>query len=308
MLPQTQGARVIYEEHIHPRLAEHEPAIEELIASAHDRLRAAGLAYLQRAVEYLRTHLLGLPPAPAPASSTPPAAHAPHSYTQSLLARFALPSPRWKTPGIGGDAGSGTGTGTTSQGLTTDFYNLLASAVASATRPATAAATISSAPSSSSSLIPDAIRAAGAAARLSFIQAQRERLRVLLSALDREAAAEEAARKQQLQQQQQQQQSENGDEDEGAKSTRSMSGTSEASGLSKRSRSEGDFEKVDVCDDEDEEEDEYEGGVEAGGVAGRDGGRGVRRRGGWESAGEWLSWGWGGGGGGGAGRSSGTDK
>ncbi|KAL2266023.1 hypothetical protein VTJ83DRAFT_5375 [Remersonia thermophila] len=56
VLPQTQGARVIYETYVHPRLEENETAIEELIATAHERLRTAGIAYLKRAIELLRTN------------------------------------------------------------------------------------------------------------------------------------------------------------------------------------------------------------------------------------------------------------
>ena len=148
-------------------MEENEAAIEELIASAHDRLRSAGLAYLKQAIELIRTKVLNLPPSQEAAAAPPraPAAQSPQSYTQSLLARFALPG-----AGTGTGQGAGSGTGATTAGA--DLYNLLASAVNAATGAATG-----SAPSD----------AQDPSARISFIAAQRERLGILLSALDREA-------------------------------------------------------------------------------------------------------------------------
>jgi receptor expression-enhancing protein 1/2/3/4 len=82
VLPQTQGARTIYEDYIHPFLENNEAQIDNLIASAHDRLKAAGLAYLRQAIDYVKTNVLGLPP---PESSSPtPESAVPQSYTQSL--------------------------------------------------------------------------------------------------------------------------------------------------------------------------------------------------------------------------------
>ncbi|KAJ4287431.1 hypothetical protein N0V88_007704 [Collariella sp. IMI 366227] len=188
VLPQTQGARLIYEEYIHPRLAENETAIEEFIASAHERLRSAGIAYLKRAIDLLKTNVLGLPPSPQ-AAAAPPEPQTPQSYTQSLLARFNLPTlPR---------------TSTTSGGLTTDFYTLLASAVTAATtttKPTTPTTT-----THQHNIIPTSLLSASPQTRVSFIQAQRERLRVLLTALDREEAAA---------QQQDNRNADNGDEDD----------------------------------------------------------------------------------------------
>jgi receptor expression-enhancing protein 1/2/3/4 len=86
------------------------------------------------------------------------------------MARFRLPNARPSFP---------TGTGASTA---TDFYSLLAAAVGSAT-----SAIGSQAPSDSDSgtLIPPNIQ--GAENRISFISAQRERLAVLMSALDTEA-------------------------------------------------------------------------------------------------------------------------
>ncbi|CAI0653567.1 unnamed protein product, partial [Colletotrichum noveboracense] len=106
----TQGARIIYQTHVHPFLQDNEAQIEEFISEAHDRLKAAGIAYLKRAIELIKTNVLGLPPGePEPAATPPPASQ---SYTQSLLARFSVPAARWAPAGNTG----------------TDFYNLLAGA------------------------------------------------------------------------------------------------------------------------------------------------------------------------------------
>ncbi|EFX00077.1 hva22 domain protein membrane protein [Grosmannia clavigera kw1407] len=97
VLPQTQGARVLYQTQVHPWLQHHESRIDDFIGSAHDRLRSAGMAYLRQAIAYVRA-ALGLPEAvvPSAASSSPsPPTTSPSSYTQALLSRFSLPSARW---------------------------------------------------------------------------------------------------------------------------------------------------------------------------------------------------------------------
>ncbi|KAK0644037.1 TB2/DP1, HVA22 family-domain-containing protein [Cercophora newfieldiana] len=267
VLPQTQGARIIYQTYVHPWLQENEGTIEDFIASSHERLRAAGIAYIKRAIEYLKTNVLGLPPSPEPANAA--AASGPQSaqsYTQSLLSRFNLPAARWP-----GNAGAGAGaTGA-------DFYNFLASAVSAAAGAAGSAGGSRSAPgadlsSSGATLVPDSIR--GAAARMSYLHAQRERLNTVLFALDREAS--------QLQSEDAQARAAGVNLDAAeALSTRSLSAGSGLSGLAK-SRSEADFEKLEAESGAEEEMDD---------------GTSVRRRGGTPSAsgsgGSWMPWAWG---------------
>ncbi|KAI3394426.1 hypothetical protein diail_2676 [Diaporthe ilicicola] len=192
VLPQTQGARVIYTTYIHPYLEENETQIEELIANTHDKMKAAGIAYLKQAIEMFRTQVLGLPPSPVAqqAESNIPAAQRPRSYTQALLDRFQLPQAQWS-----GNAGN------TGQ----DFYNFLSNAVNAATAAVVAsdntadtrrAASASTGPdvgafptgdlSASGTLVPPNIQ--GNADKMTFLAAQRERLNYVLSALDREAA------------------------------------------------------------------------------------------------------------------------
>lgn len=253
VLPQTQGARVIYTTYIHPYLEENETQIEELIATTHDKMKAAGIAYLKRAIEAFRTQVLGLPPNPAAqqAESSVPASQRPRSYTQALLDRFQLPQAQWS-----GNAG-----GTTGQ----DFYSFLSNAVNAATAAVVAsdsssaadtagsrkAASASRGPgvgafptgdlSASGTLVPPSIQ--GNADKMSFLAAQRERLNYVLSALDREAAqlksgAAAGEREVNLEGLQP------GGNGGGERPTTSSSGKS-TGGLSK-SRSEVDFEKIEA--------------------------------------------------------------
>ncbi|KAH8665944.1 TB2/DP1, HVA22 family-domain-containing protein [Tricladium varicosporioides] len=176
ILPQTQGARVLYQSHVHPFLHENEIAIDDFISSAHDRIKAAGITYLKQAIELIKQHVFGLPPK----EPTPPPTPTPYSYTQSLIARFNLPSARPAVPT--NPVGGGTSTAT-------DFYALLASAVSAATSRDISGTTGTSSTqprdlSNSGTLIPPTV---SGDERLTFITAQRERLSILLSALDKEA-------------------------------------------------------------------------------------------------------------------------
>ncbi|EJT78674.1 hypothetical protein GGTG_03773 [Gaeumannomyces tritici R3-111a-1] len=181
ILPQTQGARIIYQEQIHPYLQKNEDAIDEFIASTHEKLRAAGLAYLQDAIEWFKTKVLGLPPTPEQAPP-PTAAQSAQSYTQNLFARFSLPAARWggaagaPDPAAGGAGGN-------------DVFSMLAGAVSAAlSAPSTAApghGNVSRSAGASSSIIPSSV---GEADKADFIATQRDRLTALLAVLDREAA------------------------------------------------------------------------------------------------------------------------
>ncbi|OBT64902.1 hypothetical protein VE03_06471 [Pseudogymnoascus sp. 23342-1-I1] len=236
--PQTQGARLIYETRLHPFLRTHELAIDDFIATTHHRLRTSFWIYLRRAFNLVKSQLLGLPTQQEPLPPPP----AQRSYTASLLERFNLPSAR---PAFAAAAGGGWSAA--------DISGLLANAVSAAT---------SSSPSvQATNLVPESIQGPE---RASFISAQRERLMFLLSALDREATASPP-------------------EEAGRGVLGGLGGllggdgevprrVSEAalSELSK-SRSEGDFEKIDVLE-----------GIGEAGVGGK------------RESGGWISWGWGG--------------
>ncbi|KAK5626057.1 hypothetical protein RRF57_001772 [Xylaria bambusicola] len=224
ILPSTQGARVLYESYLHPYLEENELAIEDFIASAHDRFKAAGIRYLKQTIELIRTRVFNLPPSEnreEPRAATA----APQGYTQALLARFSMPAAQWAANNAG-TAGH-------------DFYNLLAGAVNAATGGISTNAKNDVA--ARGTLIPDNI--GGAQEKISFIAAQRERLALMMGALDREAAV--------LQQNEEQRKAGEQSRKHGSMSldgqepSRPPSGYSIGSGLSK-SRSEVDFEKIDA--------------------------------------------------------------
>ena len=165
VLPQTQGAKIIYQTHIHPFLAHHEHDIDNLIISAHDRAKSAGLIYLKRVIEFVKENLLGIQPKAA--SQTSPTQGG--NYAQSLLSRFNLPSAR---EGLAAPAG--------------DFYGLLSAALGTVNAAGTSSReTQVEDLSRSGTLIPRGMTSASD--KMTFLSTQREKLRVLLSALDKEA-------------------------------------------------------------------------------------------------------------------------
>lgn len=173
VLPQTQGARLLYQSHIHPFLAHHEARIDRLISDTHDRIRTIGLNSLHDLIAYIKRTFLGIQDEAPPRQPSAAAAVAAESYAQSLLARFNLPSAR---EGLAAPA--------------SDFYGLLSAAVGSLGRGA--GATSAAARDAqieelgrSGMLIPQHIK--GTSDRARFVGQQREKLRVLLGALDREA-------------------------------------------------------------------------------------------------------------------------
>lgn len=242
VLPQTQGARYLYETYLYSYLAENETQIEDFIASAHDRLRAAGIKYLKQAIEILKTKVLGMPPG-EPRQEEMQQSQAAQGYTQNLLARFSVPAARWATSG-GASKGA------------TDFYNLLAGAVSAAAGyggPQTGGGSPSSRNvdmSAGSTLVPDHI--GNAQDKMSFIASQKEKLAFVLNALDKEAKELEKSEEERraLEQVRKEQRAgsislDGGGGQSGDSNSRPPSGQSMWSALSK-SRSEVDFEKIDA--------------------------------------------------------------
>lgn len=258
ILPQTQGARHLYEEKLHPWLAANENQIDDFIAKAHGRLTSAGLAYLQVAIEAFKTKVLGLPPTQP---VTPPPET--QSYTQSLLSRFNVPAAKWA-----GSANSGS-----------DFYSLLSSAVAAATNSGGQPSGTRSAGDvvNPTTLIPPHLRNSND--RMSFISAQRDRLNIVLAALDREAQdmrTDAQRAHDRASDRRAPSMSFDGNDYYDEPTQRPPSSFSSLG----RSRSEADFEKIDA-----------ESGAEDEGMPRRRnvGGAGVRTA----SGGSWVPWGWG---------------
>ena len=166
VLPQTQGAKFLYQTYVHPFLAHHEHDIDMVIGKAHDQAIKLGLQYVKQVIEFVKQNLLGI----QPQSKTPQRNASGVTYAQSLLSQFNLPSAR---QGLAAPAG--------------DFYSLLSSAIGTlntnsgANREAQAEDL-----SRSGTLIPKGMTSA--TEKMSFLEQQREHLRVLLSALDKQAS------------------------------------------------------------------------------------------------------------------------
>lgn len=127
-----------------------------------------GLSSFKRFIDFVKENLLGLPPRAPPASVAPEFG----SYAQTLYSRFNLPSAR---QGFAAPAG--------------DFYGLLTTALGQAgsvsggqSREAQAEEIMSR----SGTLIPQSLTST--AEKMSFLATQRERLSLLLTALDKEAS------------------------------------------------------------------------------------------------------------------------
>lgn len=166
VLPQTQGARILYQGYVDPFLTHHEREIEEFIGSLHERAKALGLQYFYQAIDFVRERVLGLPPqrpqTPPPASAT--------SYAQSLLSRFYLPS------AVGGN----------NPAPANDWYSAISSAVASVTSPAKSQEARAEELSASGFLLPREFETKSRAEKAMFYSNQRDLLDVLRNALMRE--------------------------------------------------------------------------------------------------------------------------
>ena len=174
VLPQTQGAKILYQTYIHPFLAHHENDIDRMITTAHARAVSAGLGYLKQFIEFVKRNVFGVQQSPSSpyAQGFEGGSGGGGTYAQNLLSRFNLPSAR---QGLAAPAG--------------DIYGLLSSAMgnigASSSAGASRDAQMESL-SRSGTLIPEGMTSA--AEKMSFLTAQREHLKVILGALDKQAS------------------------------------------------------------------------------------------------------------------------
>ena len=133
--------------------------------SAHENARKAGLQYLKKAIEFVKTNLLGM--------RVEEQRFAPQSqggnYAQSLLSRFNLPNAR---QGLAAPAG--------------DVYGLLSATMGQLASGSGGGSREAQVESLSRSVIPEGLTSN--AEKMTFLETQRERLRILLSALDKEAS------------------------------------------------------------------------------------------------------------------------
>jgi receptor expression-enhancing protein 1/2/3/4 len=154
---------------LHPFLAVHEHDIENFIARSHEQAMAAGLEYFQRIAAWVRAQL-GMPAVEAAPSAR---AGTGSNYAQNLLSRFSLPA-------------VGNLTSASATAGAADIYSFLSSAIGKGTETRSREAQAEDL-AASGTLIPPEIASATQEERLGFIASQREKLQVLMSALDREA-------------------------------------------------------------------------------------------------------------------------
>ena len=168
VLPQTQGARFIYQDYVDPYLAHHEREIEELIGRSHERAKALGLQYFYQAIDLIREKLFGFPPQQKQA---PPPPTGPAAYAQSLLSRFNIP------------------TAATSSSTPNDWYSALSSALGSVTTTGKSREAREEELSASGTLLQRQLRSMNSTEKAQYISTQREVLDFLRSTLAREEQA-----------------------------------------------------------------------------------------------------------------------
>ncbi|KAL5365169.1 TB2/DP1, HVA22 family-domain-containing protein [Aspergillus floccosus] len=170
VLPQTQGARLLYQTYVDPFLEHHEREIEDFIGRSHERAKALGLQYFYQALDWVRENILHLP-AQRPASPPPPTG--PASYAQSLLSRFNLPT---STTGMSGPTPA----------PNNDWFSAISSAVAAVTSTGKSPEARAEELSASGTLLPREMASMSREEKARYISNQRDLLDVVRNALARE--------------------------------------------------------------------------------------------------------------------------
>lgn len=175
VLPQTQGAKVLYLSYAEPFILKHESAIDIFIGETHQKLEELGLGYLNLGIDWLRDRVLGQKSPPAQSQNSNISVG---SYASSLLSRFAMPT-----------------AGANAAGAASNVYGML-SGVAGAAMGGMAAvgggrsrdnpSSGEIVPSADQPLIPEIMRDSSAEEKSHYIAQQRERLANLMRALDKE--------------------------------------------------------------------------------------------------------------------------
>lgn len=179
VLPQTQGARILFQQYVDPFFAQHEREIEELIGRTHERAKALGLQYFYQLIDIIREKVLGMPSQQQQQQQmAPPPSAGAAGYAQALLSRFNLPSAN-AAPGYAAAAGA-------------DWFSMVTSALGAVTSS-------SSAPAQSREAQIEQLSASGAfdtaqyknlsrSEKARLYSTQREKLEVLAAALHKEEA------------------------------------------------------------------------------------------------------------------------
>ncbi|KAJ5112340.1 hypothetical protein N7532_000385 [Penicillium argentinense] len=164
VLPQTQGARLLYQDYVDPFLTHHEREIEEIIGRTHERAKTLGLQYFYMAIDMIREKVMGLPPQ----RQAPPPPSGPAAYAQSLLSRFNLPA------------------ATAPSNISNDWYSALSSTLGSFTSTGKSREARQEELSASGTLLQRHLQNMTGTQKAEYISAQREALDYLRSTLMRE--------------------------------------------------------------------------------------------------------------------------
>ena len=236
VLPQTQGAKILYLTYVEPFIVQHEHDIDVFIGETHHRLEGFGLGYLNLAIDWLRDTILGQK---SPASGSTPTNVSAAGYATNLLSRFTMPAAGvgattsasnvyGMLSGVAGAAMGGMSNMNLSAGRTRDF----ASTSYAHDQP----------------LIPENMHASSPEEKSRYLAQHRERLSSMLHAIDKEQQSLDLA----YGAEGHSNRSASGHDIDRPRSRPSSSGSGlGASGLKTKSRSEVSFEQVDYDSDED---------------------------------------------------------
>lgn len=92
VLPQTQGAKVIYLNYLEPYIVHHENQIDDFITQVHSQLNSIGFGYMNVLIEFVREKILRQQSPQPPPQQTGAGNYA--SYANDFLSRFVMPQAR----------------------------------------------------------------------------------------------------------------------------------------------------------------------------------------------------------------------
>lgn len=199
LLPgESQGASFAYAAYVRPFLHQHERDIETFINEAHDTVKALGARWIRLAIEWIRTQLLGQTAAQAQARQQAAEVKKDVPYAQRLLELFngAQAASTSTHTGIAANSGRSSTTAAASLGNALQQATAaLSYAAVSSTSPPWSSTPQAPPSAPNKSTLADAAAAlipphlSTLADRLGYVSAQKERLRTLLSAFEREEAS-----------------------------------------------------------------------------------------------------------------------
>ncbi|KAI5289982.1 hypothetical protein KEM54_002746 [Ascosphaera aggregata] len=187
VLPQTQGAKVIYQVYLDPWLYQHESQIEEAIVKGHEYARKMGAQYMEQAIDFVRQKL-GFPPIDRvqqqQQQQRQQQQQPPHQQGSSaaalasaLLAKFNMPGAA--STGAGGAGNQWYGQSASESGSTSELFSQFVTGLSGL------ASRVSSAASNSpQNVMPSHMQNASPEEQSKYLREQKENLANLLKAYD----------------------------------------------------------------------------------------------------------------------------